>query len=143
MSGGHIVSPLPRVVFLLVVSPSLRCSPPPPPCCLAPAIYILSSRPSSLSSCLSSSCSSHPCSSSTSSRPSGSMSSHPSGSCTSCSPCPSSGGWSSSRRYWMRFAGWTSLVGIGHHWVGSVWIGCRWWDSRGLVVVGVDSPTLG
>jgi len=46
--------------------------------------------------------------------------------------------------------GWGSLAlvfvrvaGVGRRWVGSVWIGCRWWDSRGLVVVGVDSPTLG
>jgi len=37
VSGGRVVSPLLCVVFLLVVSPSLRRSPPPPPCRLAPA----------------------------------------------------------------------------------------------------------
>ena len=37
MSGGRVISPLLRVVFLLVVSPSLRHSPCPPPCRLGPA----------------------------------------------------------------------------------------------------------
>ena len=37
MSGGRVVSPLLRVVFLLVVSPSLCRSPCPPPCRLGPA----------------------------------------------------------------------------------------------------------